>query len=566
MAELTHFYDSEDTLGFDDSGIYTNVAEGGSNPAQILGSALTADTKYLTAARALIGGNSITGKGGVRIQTDDDSTIETKSEAITEFMLTGSSEMMSYMFVHSFITDASPADVEFQFSDLGGRSIIDQSSLFLLDLDAISAPNLLGTYYFDASDAGPTDTNARWDNDADAFDGSQSTFANRNSVAAGSLSGEGTTAPTSGSSIGEVWVRLRTELFGTAAPMTVDVDEDSVGGTELATVSISSEANRVTEFKLTAPSGGWTWQKVNDLAVEYRTIDPNGRVYVAEVKVYDSNGRGYSEDATDPDGGTDLSATEATTILAEIAGSDLGTDEHLILGYGRWDNGNNGKYGEVSLYSALDAATQSEVAYARREGEDTAEQVIVGFAARHQASSGTPNATIYGETESGGGGQHTDGGGYIIALPASLFADSVFKYTAGEIVFGTTETTVQSVGPYTPSVSGNHLVFGRDTETTHLLRLIGLWVEDGTTEIRTGDAYPLSHKQAWDWGKDEEGANTFSRYSISSEVTLNLRADSEDSNTGVSHRWLIVVNLNEPTTGPALFPPFLRRPPRHVRM
>ncbi len=148
MAELTNFYDEENTRGLLASLTFTNTMDSGADPAKILGSALSANTKYLIVARALLGSNSVTVRQQIRVATDDDSAIASKSEAVIEFEQTGAEEDLSYLFVHSYTTDASPADIEFQIAEGSGTSDveIDQSSLWLLDLDAIGTE---GTDYFE---------------------------------------------------------------------------------------------------------------------------------------------------------------------------------------------------------------------------------------------------------------------------------------------------------------------------------------------------------------------------------------------------------------------------------
>ena len=546
MAELTHFYNEENAVGTFTSSVLTNTAVSGSNPAQILGSALTAKTKYLIVARAVYGVNSATNKGTLRVQTDDDPTIADKSASIVEFEQTGSDEYISYLFVHSFTTDASPADVELQGATAGSTCSVDQTSLFLLDLDF----NLIATYYFDASDAGPTDASGDWNTDADAFDGNRATSAQKSGSGGGVLSGEGTTAPTTGSAIGDVAVLVSLNGFGSVSnPLNITVEEDSVGGTTLGSFTVSNSSALTVEILLTAPAGGWTWQKVNDLAISFDSTDSNGQVFAADVKVYDSNGRGYLEDiqATTTD---EYSTTAATTVLASIAGSDLGTTEHLILGSAGAEIGSTGRWFNHSLHLAYDASSASEASVHQAEGEDTAEQRIVGFAARHKASSGTPSVTLYGSEEAANGNM-LDGGAYLIALPTTLFADFVDDYTATATSgLDGTETTIATSGSYTPTTTGNHLIFGRTAGVGTPTALGGMWVESTTTEIRTGDATP-THNQLWDTGKDNEYMATFQRYSITTAETFNLRAQGAGADFEVEDRWLIVVNLNEAGGGGA---------------
>jgi hypothetical protein len=139
-------------------------------------------------------------------------------------------------------------------------------------------------------------------------------------------------------------------------------------------------------------------------------------------------------------------------------------------------------------------------------------------------------------------------GGYLIALPASAFADFKAFYEAGTIEIDTTETTIVTSGSYTPSVTGNHLIFGR-SNGDNVINLGGMWVESTTTEIRTGDSTPTQN-QIWDAAKDDEQQVTFQRYSITTAETFNLRSIG-GAVFEQEHRWLILVNLNAPAAPPA---------------
>ena len=715
MAIRPHEYDEENAEGIYDGGTLTNTATTGANAAQILGSALAANTKYLIVARALFKPSNTGAVGEIRVQTDDDSDIESKSLMLVEPQQSATTDMISYLFPHSYTTASSPSDVEFQLSDGGaaGDIRIRVSSLFLLDLDAISAPNLLGTHYFDASDAGPTDASANWNDDAFAFDGLLTTESTAVS-ATGNLSGEGTTAPTSGSAIGLVEVAF---YYLASIGYQIDIDEDSVGGTNLLSVTLEDSATTrwSQRFTIMPPSGGWTWQKINDLAIE---IDPAvaSQFFKAEIRVYDTNGRGYVEDIQAVSG-DDFSKTADTTVVAQITGIDLldqstlintyhfdasdagptdsggvwandadafdgslatsadktgttgdlsgegttaptsgatigavvvrvtsagmspttlatieednvggtvlgshtwgigvnlvidisltapgggwtwqkindlairysstvstgeiflaevlvygadPTPEQLILGYGRCDIANTGRYFDISLHHAYDTSTSVQRARHRAEGEDGAEQRIVGFATRHKASSGTPDVTMYGASENAGGGQNQDGGGYLIALPTSLFADFVDDHTIGGISIDGSEQTIATTGSYTPTVTGNHLIFGRSNGQSQTTQLGGMWVDSTTTEIRTGDSTP-THNQEWDTAKDGEQQITFQRYSITTAETFNLQSQGAAATFVQELRWLIVVNLNPPASGPPppVYPPFPRHQKPAVRM
>jgi hypothetical protein len=70
MAELTHFY-AEDNTVKNAGASYADLTN-----VRIAAASLSATTKYLIVARALVGVANATNKGYVRIQTADDTTIE----------------------------------------------------------------------------------------------------------------------------------------------------------------------------------------------------------------------------------------------------------------------------------------------------------------------------------------------------------------------------------------------------------------------------------------------------------------------------------------------------------
>lgn len=272
-------------------------------------------------------------------------------------------------------------------------------------------------------------------------------------------------------------------------------------------------------------------------------------LFLLDLDAIGTAGTDYFEDVQAVDGTTEYESdfpTNPATILAEIAGSDMGTAEHLILGYARADVGSTGRWFDISLATAMDAATNAEVAKHRAEGEDTTEQRIVGFAARHKASSGTPNATIVG-TEEAANGNMFDGGAYLIALPTALFADFEFKYESGNTAgLDGNEGSVAPLGAYTPTVGGNHLILGQANGVQTPTALGGIWVEAPVpTEMRTGDS-AVTQNQIWDNAKDDELMNTFQRVSIAaSEEFYFLRAQGAGADFELTDSWLIVVNLNE---------------------
>ncbi len=396
-GELDHLYLENNTvIPIEGEGEWSVVGA-------IPGGQLKASTKYLLMVRALITMDDLTDKVDFRVQTDDDSAIETKSLQIIEYIQAGTTDALPYFFPHSFTTGSTPGTVviEADKTDVATTARVDQTSMFLLAL---------------TSD--------------------------------------------------------------------------------------------------------------NGLATE---------------------GTDYHEDIQARDEATEYSATRGVTKLAEIAGSDLGTVEHWIVGYAKVIVGSTGRWFEHQLWMAYDTATQEERATTRREGEDTAEEHITGFSARHKASSGTPNVTIFGQMQSTGG--MDDGGAYLIAIPTSKFTDFFDKYEAAAIT-ANGETTIATTGSYTPTEEGNHLIFGMangETDAGATTAKIQLWMESTTTEIRTGDS-AYFQTQIWDTNKSREQARTFQRYGITTAETFNLQGDHNAAEE-LHHRWIVLVNLATVASG-----------------
>lgn len=139
----------------------------------------------------------------------------------------------------------------------------------------------VSTYYFDGSDAGATDPDGVWLNDSNAFDGSTGTSASTsgaNSSDWGStstkyLKAEGTNAPGSGGEITQVRVRLygsgdeQTGVsYGKAAVYTDGLSE--LLGTAVNTLGGGPPPGWSDYTTLSAPTGGWTWAKIQALEVK----------------------------------------------------------------------------------------------------------------------------------------------------------------------------------------------------------------------------------------------------------------------------------------------------------
>lgn len=153
----------------------------------------------------------------------------------------------------------------------------------------------MSTFYFDASDGGPTDPDTAWQNTANAFDGSLSTVAQANianmngSTSTQYLMGEGTNAPSMGLTIYQVKARLYGSVALEAHTYGAAIYTDSLG--ELLGTATKSDASTGwgNYAILSEPTGGWTWTKLQALEVKIYATD-NGTsvpgVWRVEIEVY----------------------------------------------------------------------------------------------------------------------------------------------------------------------------------------------------------------------------------------------------------------------------------------
>lgn len=140
-----------------------------------------------------------------------------------------------------------------------------------VDQTKAAYPSLaLKNYYFNASLSGPSDPNAIWTNDANAFDGSVTTFAsiptgaNAGSTSSKYLGGGGTNAPSTGTDpISQV--RVRYWALSGGDPTSVNVA--TAGQAEnLGTTPAASGTGAYGSYAtLTAPAAGWSWSALNAL-------------------------------------------------------------------------------------------------------------------------------------------------------------------------------------------------------------------------------------------------------------------------------------------------------------
>jgi hypothetical protein len=136
MAEVNHFIATASTRSEDEDATWVEPT----NTCKILGSSLTAGTKYLIIARGYLNGDSATAQRYLRVSTADDATIADRSMCRIEPGTTATTYGQNWMFVQSY-TATSATDIMFEQYGQYGFTYIDQLSLILIDLDDLGSDN-----------------------------------------------------------------------------------------------------------------------------------------------------------------------------------------------------------------------------------------------------------------------------------------------------------------------------------------------------------------------------------------------------------------------------------------
>lgn len=148
----------------------------------------------------------------------------------------------------------------------------------------------VNTFYFDASDGGPTDPNSVWTDDANAFNGNTTDFATTQTVGTSSanyLMAEGTNAVSSSEIIHHVRARVYGESTGATA-VNAFIYTDSLAEF-LGEAFASGSAGYGSYSMLAVPSGGWTWAKIQALETKIIKVGQGpptvGNIYKVEIEV-----------------------------------------------------------------------------------------------------------------------------------------------------------------------------------------------------------------------------------------------------------------------------------------
>lgn len=557
MAEVNNFYAEQTTASTFSAAAWAEPT----NTCKIAGTSLAASTRYLIIAKAVLSGSNNADDYGCRISTADDTNIGTRSEMRIQPTYTTSGEGKGFMFVGSFTTDSTPADVAFQvYSWDGTAGYIDQMSLLLIDLSDVggfseiswepgsygnnriygvggtleaqgqsftpAATDTLSEVWFYMSKTGSPTDNLTVEIRTGPVNGG-STVATSDTVAASGIS---TTAG---------WVKFTFSTPPTLTGGTQYFFRITRSGARDTSNYINAQDNLITDSydggtRTELNSGTWT-NETDDLRF---IANSTNNKYVENWGL----------------GSEGIGTTSWGDVLADLPFEALtGTTEYLVLGFSHIDVLDNKSNMHTRLFGDSNGnGTQDQLSYAGEEGEIADELRVFGYMGR-VLTEATPADNIEIQAYAEATSDWTKLYAYLIAIDVSVFNgfDYVFAAT-GATVSGTpaAPTTLATISSFVPAQAGNHLLLGRYNYTTGGAegRVSGQITYNGTT-VLTGDINKFQ-TQAWDV-TDGEAVQIMARESLSATADIDLDGATEASDTDATseYEFLAVLDLTLAAAG-----------------
>ncbi len=448
MTALNHFYSQQLTPQTNGSATYASILTRS-------GSDLLANTKYLIRARASINGADTNKTYGIRVRTDDDTSIAAKSEQIREPMSGNVVTGQPYLFVHEFTTSGTPADVIIEIAAVAGDSNAqaDQISLLLDDLDDLGSAN-----YFSTIHADPGEPNEEY----------PTTQADEFTIAGSSL----------GTDEFVVWGYQRTHVSSTNRRHRIEVLSALDASSNAVVFTNETEGEDSTDKIVTgfavrhkASSGTpdfavQTWKSAGQATAS------NGGGYAIAIKTsaFESGGIVF-----DYESGT-IDITTSDTVVATLAGvNPTTTADHVF--YGEWnlidrngpdctqhieDDGVDHRAGDEETFMRDNSDTLNDVAQTLAYGANIPDTDTSTYTLRGKARTSTTVAEhrwlIIQTTElaSGAGPQTVDG--VLFARPPTFIAGTIAGPLSG-VLFSKPPTFI--AGTVTPSNLLSGVLFTR---------------------------------------------------------------------------------------------------------
>ncbi|MCK5095960.1 MAG: hypothetical protein KAR24_01255, partial [Candidatus Pacebacteria bacterium] len=295
--------------------------------------------------------------GGNEILANDGTSLDGTGNTHWDFGNATTTVVLNTADLEDFGTDTTPT-LEFTGTDPDTDDV-----RYNIQIDTVDTfdNSDVDTYYFDASDDNPYDQQEVWTDDANVADGDTATTAYTSTledIGDNRLNFDGTNAPTTGLEI--TLVRARVYAYTETAGATDGVGFGISSGVETL-VNWSAHDTTTTPawseyVVVSAPSGGWTWQKVNDLNTSLFKPDSGGNnTHVGRIEI-EVTSVSLLDKLSGTDAGFANTASSTDTdpfTSAEKADYDVQPSDALASGTYYWrvrglDPGGTNTYGDWS--------------------------------------------------------------------------------------------------------------------------------------------------------------------------------------------------------------------------
>jgi hypothetical protein len=229
-------------------------------------------------------------------------------------------------------------------------------------------------YYFDSSDAGPTDNSAVWTGDTNIDDGDTATEATTTTTGSTNwIRTEGTTAPAEGGAIAGVdWRYYRGASHSDGAATNVKIHTDGQGEQLVTQTQGGNTGWTGWQGAISVPSGGWTWAKVQALeaTVYYDSVGTTAAIGAIQIRVthtgrHATDDRGAVEARVRPEQETTTKRTGDNAMRLEGAGYHdflipVNNASTTVSIYGRYDSNHTGSLPQLQVLNIEGVADQTD--------------------------------------------------------------------------------------------------------------------------------------------------------------------------------------------------------------
>ena len=292
------------------------------------------------------------------------------------------------------------------------------------------------------------------------------------------------------------------------------------------------------------------------IKVQFKTLDSGQTVFADEIRVFAINMTDDLTENTDWHFNENTSGATHTTTAFGAGQTDRASitftpgsagDDWLILSRARIAVKSVGVNFEIATLDESDTLVRSKISH---EGEDITNEFRVHTIPYVAEGLSAAEHTYQIQTRDDLTGINDYDSSAILALNLDLFESHSVIQTAGTVVTTTSFTEIATLGSYSPTTTGDHLVIG-DAVLQVGFALVRLRLQFDGTSDPTGWETDITQWRAWDVTDEFNLPVAVIRSISSGGVTVDLDGDSGDTFQSWADRTIIAFSMELASVGGA---------------